>query len=190
MKKAVILGMLFLGVMAVSAPAFATNVVDPNAAAKFVSSDGSGFYMEMTKSNVGDAAWVTNYEFGRNESPYLHLHMPGSASKVDYSTWWSPVPDADPIKGDSANSTSNDVWLTSGNWFTGAIGQDNNKVFGDGATGIWGVDGESNTKIAGNNVKEMGSVSFRVAPEPISAVLFLLGGAGLVTRKLTIRKKA
>jgi hypothetical protein len=187
MKKAIILGMLFLGAMAVSAPAFATNVVvDPNLALAESYGD-NGFFMQMTNSNGGTN---TVYDFGRNELPYLHLHMPGSANQVDYSTWWSPVPDADPIKGDSANSTSNDVWLTSGNWFTGAIGQDNNKVFGDGATGIWGVDGESNTKIAGNNVKEMGSVSFRVAPEPISAVLFLLGGAGLVTRKLTIRKKA
>jgi hypothetical protein len=115
--------------------------------------------------------------------------MPGSASKVDYSTWWSPDPDADTIRGDSASGKGTDVWLTSGNWFTGAIGKDNNKVFGDGATGIWQVDGESNTKIGNKRVKEMGSVYFHVAPEPISAILFLLGGAGLVTRKLVSNRK-
>jgi|GEM_PF-6971243 hypothetical protein len=55
--------------------------------------------------------------------------------------------------------------------------------------------GNWKVKVAWNAVNGDGGVNrdgarFTIAPEPVSAILFLLGGAGLVTRKLTIRKKS
>jgi hypothetical protein len=59
--------------------------------------------------------------------------------------------------------------------------------------GTWTVDAHLNSLKTNGQLGPViggGSTTFNVvAPEPISAVLFLLGGAGLVTRKLVSNRK-
>lgn len=141
----------------------------------------SAFYLYMTDSNGGTNI-VSDYTLG--QQPWLRMHFPEAGYKIDVASWGSQTTGATFL--DNPNVTSaNDVWLTLNNW---------NTLTPEQKAGSWKVDGSySLLNIIGGDITSTpagkGMVSFNVAPEPISATLFLLGGAGLAVRRFTQKRK-
>ena len=138
----------------------------------------STFYAEMADGINGNV----KTEFGWNETPWLHLHLsPVEAWTVSGSFWNSPSDEYFLTKTDSVVK---DIWvsLDSGEDSAGnSVSWNSVREMGE-----WDIDGAY--AIAG---VEQGtySLDFTVTPEPVSSILFLVGGVSLAAVRLRRRKK-
>lgn len=113
--------------------------------------------------------------FGRNEQPWLYLKAPESDPadqlRVDWSWWHSPDQG---ISQSFGTTTDTVAWLTLDAW--------------DSAKRLGGWDVYAAYFYTGGE-KGGGSTNFTVTPEPVSSVLFLLGGLSLFGFEYKKRKK-
>jgi len=112
--------------------------------------------------------------FDWDEQPWLYLELPSSNWNVTGS-WWKD-PDGTPYFTGSLPTTSDKIWLSLDNWFTvREVGQ-------------WNV---SAVYFYANPEDPVGGgfAKFTVTPEPVSSILFLVGGASLAATRLRRRKK-
>jgi hypothetical protein len=134
----------------------------------------ASFDAYITDGNISNGSYVdrTGDTFGLTESPKLFVNLTGLVQNGGASYWWAPVGDDPVYSGSVVNVTS---WLDTPDW--NALGR---------SPGTWAVRAVGASAIDCTNgdcpVKDL---TFKFAPEPISASLFLLGGAGLAI----VRKK-
>lgn len=144
------------------------------------------FLSFATETPDGFKWYMTDYQdvlqrinFHLTDTPYLYLHFPqpvrlgsltfsqwiDSAGFVTQDTRWVGWPTEDvPYQ---------DLWITL-NW------NDIPKI-----EGWWRVQG---TNLSFTNGLRLGCTAFRFAPEPVSFLLFLFGGAGLIGGKIRLRR--
>lgn len=109
------------------------------------------------------------------EKPWLYMNIPGDPVLNGLAiSWWDAPSNTQQELVYDGSVSSNQVWLALDDATWDSIKE----------VGAWKVDGSYS--IVTNNfdvVQEKGSANFTVTPEPISSVLFLVGGAGLVARR-------
>ncbi len=115
--------------------------------------------------------------FDWNETPWLYLRTPdvrkGNSTFINYFSWYDP--DSNLVYKDKADpNRSNERWFRIDDW-------DSVKK-----VGTWDVDA---SYFNPGSIKGSGSTSFTVTPEPVSSVLFLLGGLSLFGFEYKKRKK-
>ncbi len=112
--------------------------------------------------------------YGWTQKPWLHVNLPSSV--LDYTIgWWSPESGSPIFNTFKVTSGVTDVWHGISDWNSAR------------ALGKWNIrlDYSSGSEFISKNA------SFTITPEPISSALFLLGGAGLISRRfLRKRQKA
>ena len=149
-------------------------------------------YQSFTTAAWRNNAWVETSTFGLNEKPWLHLVIPDDINfNFDLTdSKWSfdggtfntiTLPLIDTILHQSKNdlylSFSDNRWFGLNGW------QEIRKI------GEWDVDAASILVKGIFPVKFLdGSVHLTVTPEPISAVLFWMGG-GLLAAQVVRKKK-
>ncbi len=108
--------------------------------------------------------------FSFDETPYIHLHLPGVGLNFAGSFWNSPT-NLNHFASHGP-STDQDIWFSLTNWNTVR------------EQGNWGVIANffSSQGLSGSD-----QTSFTVTPEPLSAALFVVGGLTLAAA--TRRKK-
>jgi len=168
-----VLGLLILvGLMAGTSPVFASSW------SSYFANAAEGFYMGITSDAGIDAApGQMTFDLDGDTTPWLHVHKDAGSSVTIDSLWWAPS------AGDDFYDTgllyvrgTADVWLQIYDW------EDKQEA------GLWQVDARA---FSGDTMRSsIGSVMFRVAPEPVSAGLFLLGGLGLLGGRAVRRKRA
>lgn len=129
---------------------------------------------------VGDSTSITQKTtFGLDETPYLYMNLPGDGSLYTVWSWWHDPAGNTYWDGTAPifDSTNYQVWLPLTHWFQ----WENVKT-----AGIWTIDANY---YFSNNQSGTGVTSFTVTPEPISSILFLLGGSALAFRQHKKRKK-
>jgi hypothetical protein len=168
MKKFVAVMALMLGVCAFSSSAFAT--VAPS-------------FMNLTD---GDGSKNTVLNYNLKQQPWVSISLPSTGFKLETASWTLPG-------GTTQTSTpiftsNDDAWFTVSSWGSLTNAQ---------KAGSWAVTGSYATvtfdpaKFAFNQSPTVSStLRFNVAPEPISATLFLLGGAGLAIRRFRGKKNS
>lgn len=131
----------------------------------------NGSYAEMVEDT---GSFVAQNSFGWNETPWLHLHISEQdASWYVSGTFWQGPNSEYFFTG--SNGVSEDIWLS----LDSGLDSSNNPVSWDTVKqlGDWTVDG---TYVVVPNFRTGNySTSYTVTPEPISCVLFLLGGGSL-----------
>ncbi len=139
-------------------------------------------------------AWVETDTFAFDEKPWLHLVIPDDVDftwDLTTSAWTaegSGVPNFTiPILDSFVRDTKNSIYVSfnDNRWF-GLNGWQEIRKTGDWDINAWSVvfDG---FRIAG---KFNGDASFTVTPEPVSAVLFWLGGGLLAAQVVRKKRKA
>lgn len=127
-----------------------------------------------TGSNGGTAPKST---FGWNETPWLYLKLPNPGLNVS-SAWWQS-PNSKYYFTSTEPNNNQERWLTLNNW---------NDVK---SSGPWSIDASYFYANNPNNPIGNGKTTFVVSPEPISSILFLVGGAALIgSRKFRKKRKA
>ena len=123
-------------------------------------------------------------EFGWDETPYIYYKFTFvDVSETDTlnigATWGSPTSDfygtGDLITVFSGNNL--ELWHCLDNWNSGSPARE---------LGQWNVT--TGWFLFDQSASGLDSTSFTVTPEPVSSLLFLIGGAGLVTRRYYKRK--
>lgn len=124
----------------------------------------------MTSQN-GSTDIRTTYDL--NETPWLYLKLPESSLNFT-GAWWND-PDNNAHFVSQGPTTDQEIWLSLLDWSTvKEAGQWNVNAFYSAANGAYGT----------------GSTSFTVTPEPLSSLLFIVGGATLACRcSLKSRKR-
>ena len=122
----------------------------------------------MTDAN-GSTTPKTN--FGWNETPWLYVKLSEIAESIT-SAWWTD-PNGNKYKIFDAFSTD-DIWLSPLNWST-------IKKLGE-----WTITAVSHLD---SGTVNQGRLSFTVTPEPVSSLLFILGGGALAGTKLMRSRK-
>jgi len=159
---------------------FAITVAQAFAADEAYSSffnDGSGFSIRIVDAmgkRTGDDLMVFSPD-DATRSPWLYVTQTGEQKKK-FDGFWGLEGSTDYLKLSSVVTNGDEAWLELKNW-------DRN----GNTAGIWGVTGRS---VRGRGDLPEGRVFFRVAPEPVSAGLFLLGGLGLLGGRAFRRKRA
>ncbi len=144
----------------------------------FVLSAGSvaeaSYFEEIYMTNM-DGGTTPVDVFDWHEQPWLFVRVPESDPsdqlRVDWSWWHSPDSD---ITQSFDTTTDTVAWLTLDDW-------DSAKRAGD-----WQVNA---AYFYTGGERGGGSTSFTVTPEPVSSVLFLLGGLSLFGFEYKKRKK-
>jgi len=163
---------LVLGVMTVTAaPAFA---VQPDY--KSFYDDGSGFSLRIVDSmekKTGDYLMVFDPN-DASRTPYLYITMTGDQWNL-FDGFWGPEGSAVNLFTSNELNNTNEAWLQLTDWNTKG-----------NTEGIWSVDG----RVMAEDLFKEKRIHFKVAPEPVSAGLFLLGGLGLLGGRAIRRKRA
>ncbi|MHA1558848.1 MAG: PEP-CTERM sorting domain-containing protein [Alphaproteobacteria bacterium] len=121
---------------------------------------GTAFPSIYMSKSVGGAAETT---FGLNDTPYLHLELPGMEGDSAFTgSFWN-------FKGFDSEfvgelSTSKTRWLSLDNWSSVV------------KEGNWAV---SANYFYPNGATASQTIGFTVTPEPMAMVLFLVGGLPL-----------
>lgn len=114
-----------------------------------------------------DGSFIKKNNFGWNEQPWLYLLLP-KAGLSTVNSWWEDPNKEYHLVTAVIEEYDDEIWLNLANWNTiKKLGEWNVRASYFYATGEIGA----------------GSTRFTVTPEPISSVLFLIGGAALVTRR-------
>lgn len=114
--------------------------------------------------------------FGWNEHPWLYLDLPSSAWAYTVS-WWNPNGTSLFYSDFAVTDGVDQVWHTLNNW--SAPG-------GPRQLGLWDIGADYSIA---PGYRSTGSTGFTVTPEPLSSVLFLIGGISLAAARLRRRKK-
>lgn len=143
------------------------------------------FYMYMTQNTATTAQKTDAY--GYNDLPHLFVHIPNLNILTDKTnTFWflsdfSSFDELFEIAQEDTTGGVRNLWLTPANWFSGNIRQ----------AGDWGVQAKFFSAYPSGAPKLEGAgctrFTINAVPEPISSALFLLGGVGLIGRRLTRR---
>ena len=116
--------------------------------------------------------------YGWNDQPWLYINPTNNIRSYQVSWWYNEANPA--ITGDTYTVTSaTNIWHDLSNW--SAPG-------GPRTEGWWNVR-VLYTTLAGDQGSSITKFHVTAAPEPISAALFLIGGAGLVVARRKRRKK-
>ncbi|MBN2097949.1 MAG: PEP-CTERM sorting domain-containing protein [Candidatus Omnitrophica bacterium] len=128
------------------------------------------FYIHTTD---GDQHTDTVDTFGWNETPWLRIHLPREFLNATASWWQSPS--SSYFFTGTGPGTAPDLWLSldSGQSASG----DPVNWASVRALGLWTINAAG--YFADNDIYS-GVTSFTVTPEPVSGLLFLLGGLALV----------
>ena len=168
-----VLGMLVLASLMITASsAFAADW------SSYFDNAAEGFYMGITTAeNVAAVPGQVTIDINSDVIPWLHIHKDADSQVNFHSLWWKPTSSKPMFDGyftdfDNDNG-SQDVWIELSDW--------NNRK----EVGLWKVQGYA---YDGETTWDM--VNFKVAPEPVSAGLFLLGGLGLLGGRAVRRRKA
>ena len=122
------------------------------------------FYIHMTYNDGNTEDVVTT--FGWEQQPYLYIHLPSEARTYTIS-WWDPP--GGELFYDCFKVTigEDEVWHTLGDWF--------DDPDGSRQLGLWNVRADYSSFTGSGS----DTTSFTVTPEPLSSVLFLIGGISL-----------
>ena len=136
--------------------------------------DEGYFYLGLEGANAGQA----KYEFLQSETPWIHLSVPKDV--FGYGAGDSIVGDAFEIRGlvyDSSSLKHSSTGFLDGAWDGDyfKVEQSLTNWNYDYTLGDWQLAwmGINNSKVAG------GVGTFHTAPEPVSSILFMVGGASL-----------
>jgi hypothetical protein len=164
---------LVLGIFAVTA----SSVFAADEAYSSFYDDGNGFSIrvvdDMGKRTGDDLMVFTPGDSDRN--PWLYVTQTGDKKKK-FDGFWGLDGSTEYFKLSNVVTNGEEAWLELKNWDKKG-----------GSAGVWGVTGRS---VRGRGDLPEGRVFFRVAPEPVSAGLFLLGGLGLFGGRAFRRKRA
>ncbi len=123
---------------------------------------------------------VSVFDLSKNMQPWLYMTLP-EGTKYDL-TAWSSLNKGSTIIQTFGTTNNNQVWVTVPGW----AGLTNLQKVGDwDVTGSYATDSTPLRSLSAN-FKAVAPV----APEPISAMLFLFGGIGLGLRRFFGRKSA
>lgn len=113
--------------------------------------------------------------FGWNETPWLYLNLPSADFNASASFWNDPEGESFLV---SAFSNDDEYWLSLDNgWDSSGAPVNWSEVR---RMGQWNVYASFLYATGGSGT---GATNFTVTPEPISSILFLIGGAALATRR-------
>lgn len=122
-----------------------------------------------------DGSTTSKTIFDWDETPWLYLRLPQSGLNVTGALWQDP--DSRYYFTYSGRDTAQDIWLTLHNW------NDVKKL------DLWNVKAVYLYPHNPSDRIGWGSTSFTVTPEPISFILFLVGGATLAARRYYKRRR-
>jgi hypothetical protein len=167
MKKGFVAFLFAVGVLMSGANAFAVT-----APSYGFYGDPNSFYM-YTSDSIGGKVKPT---FTLDQQPWLYINMPGNGSKAYSASWFNTNSGFSSVHDVDFTSAGGE-WLTISNW---------NNLSKEQKLGLWNVNG---SYAMSKTNKDGGELFLNVvAPEPISALLFLLGGAGLGIRRFFVKK--
>jgi len=134
-----------------------------------VQPDPDSFYIHMTD---GDGHTGTVGEFGWDALPWLRIHIPETGWSVTGSFWETPE---DEYFFSGTSSSDLDRWVSGDD----LVNQAQNSVawLNIRKVGEWYIN--ATYLNAPSGASNFASTSFTVTPEPVSSVLFLVGGASL-----------
>ena len=147
---------------------------------------GANFDAIYTVATSGDTTAKDTFDID-GPAPYLYLRIPSTGiiftNNETVSFWFPPGETTTNIDYGTGPVTATEVWHPfPENWAANAT------------PGLWTVEAQWTYQVVPpegfeNLAQGSGSTTFTVTPEPVSSILFLVGGAGLVTRRYLKAKK-